>query len=132
MDKVFLDANVLFSAAYRSDSRLLDLWSLAETELVTSVFALEEARHNLSAHRPQALARLDRLTESLTIVDGLLASTPADIELAEKDSPILAAAISASCSHLITGDNQHFGSLYGHCVQGVLILTPAQYFKSRT
>jgi predicted nucleic acid-binding protein len=131
VDKVFLDANVLFSAAYRSDSRLLDLWSLAETELVTSVFALEEARQNLSAHRPQALACLDRLTEGLTIVEGLLASTPADIELAEKDLPILAAAISASCSHLITGDNRHFGALYGHCIQGVLILTPAQYLKSR-
>jgi hypothetical protein len=30
MDKVFLDANILFSAAYRSDSWLTNLWSLMD------------------------------------------------------------------------------------------------------
>lgn len=131
MDRVFLDANVLFSAAYRSDSRLVDIWSLPETELVTSVFALEEARRNLVAHRSKALTRLDELSDSLIIVDETGASLPKDIELVGKDAPILSAAISAKCSHLITGDNRHFGSLYGSTVQGVLVLTPSRYLKSR-
>ena len=43
VDRVFLDANVLFSAAYSEGSRLRELWRLAETELLTSAFALEEA-----------------------------------------------------------------------------------------
>ena len=132
MDRVFLDANVLFSAVYRADSRLVGLWSLPETELVTSVFALEAARRNLVAHRPSALARLDELSGDLIIVDGVGTSLPEGIELAEKDAPILAAAISARCSHLITGDNQHFGPLYGNSVRGLLILTPSQYLKDRT
>lgn len=131
VDRVFLDANVLFSAAYRTDSRLVALWSLPETELVTSVLALEEARRNLAVHKLAALARLDELAEGLDIVDGLGASLPEDVSLAEKDAPILAAAISAGCSHLITGDNQHFGPLYGTAVRGVLILTPSQYLAGR-
>ena len=41
MDRVFLDANVLFSAAYRQDSSLLRLWELKDVELVTSAYAFE-------------------------------------------------------------------------------------------
>ena len=47
MDRVFLDANILFSAAYRPTSRLLQLWSLPDVELLTSPYAVEEARRNL-------------------------------------------------------------------------------------
>jgi hypothetical protein len=47
VDRVFLDANVLFSASYREDSGLLRLWQLKETELVTSPYALDEARRNV-------------------------------------------------------------------------------------
>ena len=42
MDRVFLYANVLFSAVYTSDFRLRSLWSLPATKLVTSELALEE------------------------------------------------------------------------------------------
>jgi hypothetical protein len=48
MDRLFLDANVLSSAAYRSDAGLRRLWSLDNVELCTSGYALEEARVNLS------------------------------------------------------------------------------------
>jgi predicted nucleic acid-binding protein len=130
-DKVFLDANVLFSVAYRPDSRLIDLWSLTDTELVTSLFALEEARRNLMMHKPDAVAHLEALFDSLTIVDSVSLSLPEGIELAEKDVPILSAALQAGCSHLITGDHQHFEMLFGRSVEGVLILTPAQYLKAR-
>ncbi len=37
MDRLFLDANVLFSAAYRDDSGLQRLWDLSDVELVTIV-----------------------------------------------------------------------------------------------
>jgi hypothetical protein len=37
VDRLFLDANVLFSAAYRADSGLLRLWDLPDTELVLSL-----------------------------------------------------------------------------------------------
>jgi hypothetical protein len=48
VDRVFLDANVLFSAAYRPDAGLARLCKLPRAELMTSTYAAEEARINLS------------------------------------------------------------------------------------
>lgn len=131
MDRVFLDANVIFSAAYRPSSGIRQLWSQSGVVLVSSLYALEEARRNLLVHMPSNISVLDELVESMAIVSGLPseASLPARIDLAEKDVPILAAAIGANCTHLLTGDKQHFGALYGKSVGGVLVLTPADYVK---
>lgn len=131
-DRVFLDANVLFSAAYTDDSRLQELWRLPEVELFTSAFALEEARRNLQLHNPEAVAILDRLVTGLTVTPEVaVGALPDEVELLEKDRPILLAAIVSGCSHLLTGDKRHFGSLYGRKIQGVLIMTPAQYLRAR-
>ena len=64
MDRLFLDANVLFSAAYRSDAGLSRLWQLGDVHLLTSTYAVEEARRNLivSARRDH-LARLLRTVQ---------------------------------------------------------------------
>jgi len=133
VDRVFLDANVLFSAAYAPDSRLRSLWSLAGVELVTSEFALEEARRNLVLHQSVGVAVLDELLAGMTITSALAAEgcLPPDLALAEKDRPILAAAVALGCTHLLTGDTRHFGALYGRRVQGVRILTPAAYLHDR-
>jgi uncharacterized protein len=48
MDRLFLDANVLFSAAYRPDAGLGQLWKLEGAILCSSHYALEEARINLT------------------------------------------------------------------------------------
>ncbi len=51
VDRVFLDANVLFSAAYGS-SRIGALWDRARfgrCRLLASRYAIEEARRNLSS-----------------------------------------------------------------------------------
>ena len=131
-DRVFLDANVLFSAAYTDDSRLQELWRLPEVALFTSAFALEEARRNLQLHNPAGLALLDRLASGLTVTPGVaVGALPEEVELLEKDRPILPAAIASGCSHLLTGDKRHFGPLYGRKVCGVLIQTPAQYLRAR-
>lgn len=132
-DRLFLDANVLFSAAYKPRSRLLVLWSLGGTELVTSDFALEEARRNLAEHSPEALLTLQGLAERTTIFCRRLAPATllAGVEVADKDAPILAAAIASGCTHLITGDARHFGKLFGRVVGGVTVSTPAQYLGAR-
>lgn len=130
MDVLFLDANVLFSAAYRAGSPLRQFWDLAETELVTSGYALEEARRNLPAldqrRGLEALAAGVRVTHET----GTWA-VPQDVVLPEKDRPILSAAIVSGATHLITGDRTHFGAWYGKHVGGVLILQPAAYLHSR-
>jgi predicted nucleic acid-binding protein len=58
VDRVFLDANVLLSAALRPKAGLLRLWTLANAALITSDHAIEEARRNLDA--PGQRARLTR------------------------------------------------------------------------
>ena len=132
MDRIFLDANVLFSAAYTPDSRLLELCSLDAVELVTSLFALEEARRNLSARNPDGIAVLDELVSKMTIVTGTrTGQPPEDVQLADKDIPILLAAIDSNCTHLLTGDKRHFDTLYGRSIGGVLAQTPARYLRSR-
>ena len=44
MDRLFLDANVLFSAPYRIDAGLVRLWKLKDATLCSSRHALEEAK----------------------------------------------------------------------------------------
>src|SRR5712692_9429997 len=61
MDRLFLDANALFSAAYRPNPGLLKLWKLKNVILCSSRHALEEARINLTHEvQPSRLARLSR------------------------------------------------------------------------
>ncbi|MDO8587679.1 MAG: PIN domain-containing protein [Armatimonadota bacterium] len=130
MDRLFLDANVIFSAAYVPGSRLLELWSLGGVELVTSLFAVEEARRNLTIHNRDGLVVLDDLVSRMTVVAGTKSgSLPDGVELPNKDAPILTAAIESGCGRLLTGDKRHFGDLLGREVGGVLIQTPAQYLR---
>jgi len=37
----------------------------------------------------------------------------------------------AQATHLITGDVRHFGPYFGKTIEGILIVTPAQYPKMR-
>lgn len=130
MHVLFLDANVLFSAAYRAESPLRMLWTLAETELVTSDYALEEARRNLFGIDQRR--RLEELRGGVRLIhESGSWALPPDVILPEKDRPILSAAIVSGATHLITGDQTHFGAWYGMQVGGVTIMRPAAYLQSR-
>jgi predicted nucleic acid-binding protein len=129
MDRVFLDANILFSAAYSLDNALLRLWKLPRVVLCTSHYAVEEAKVNLA--RPDQQERLAELTKSLSFFDVLQGKLPREISLPEKDVPIMLSAMGARASHLLTGDLRHFGRYFGKRFAGVLILPPAAYLQSR-
>lgn len=131
MDRVFLDANILFSAAYKADSRLRLLWDLHDVQLVSSEYAFEEAKRNLGLVKPDNLNHLEALLPRVTILPDTPSRLRFQAELADKDKPILTAAVRAHATHLLTGDVRHFGHLLGKTVHGVLILTPAQYFGQR-
>jgi len=131
VDRLFLDANILFSAAYRPDAGVTRLRLLTDPVLLTSDYAIEETRRNLSS--PDQLERLNELLQSVQ-------SSPAasldpalrdDIELREKDWPILGGAVTARATHLITGDLRDFGPYFGTKLLGVMILRPADYLNSR-
>lgn len=131
MDRVFLDANVLFSAAYRPDAGLRRLWGLTDVELVTSPYAVAEAHRNLDT--AQQRGALQTLLDSVTVLAVLpdLPPLPPAVALPEKDRPILAAALHVKATHLLTGDSKDFGHYYGQIVGGVLILRPATYLRQR-
>ena len=129
MDRLFLDANVLFSAAYREDSGLLRFWELEEVELLTSGYAFEEARRNLDTEEQRQ--RLQALVLRLQLVPETSAGRPDSVELAEKDVPIFQAAVAAEASHLITGDRKHFGRYFGEKLGGVWVMTPRTYLDTR-
>jgi uncharacterized protein len=128
MHRLFLDANILFSAAYRPDAGLLKLWKLPGVTLCSSRYALEEARINLAEKSQRD--RLAALAVKLDLCDVASGRLPAGISLPEKDIPILLAAIAARATHLITGDVRHFASYFGKTVAGILVLTPADYLRS--
>jgi len=129
MDRLFLDANVLFSAAYRPDARLLQLWKLPDVALCASHYVIEEARINLAELDQRE--RLGRLTRVLHLFDAVAGKIRREISLPEKDVPIMLAAIEAHATHLLTGDVRHFGRYFGKRIGGILIMLPAAYLRSR-
>jgi uncharacterized protein len=130
VDRVFLDANVLFSAAYRENAGVRRLWELANVELVTSEYAVEEARRNLDeeSQRTRLAELVGRLERIGTVPDRAL---PDEVVLPEKDRPILLAAVDTRATHLLTGDTTHIGILFGRRIAGVLILRPAEYLRAQ-
>ena len=126
MNRVFLDANVLFSAAWRENTGLLRLWQSSDTTLLTSRYAYAEAARNLETEEQrQRLVRL--MVEIQLVPDRAYGDFPPGVFLPEKDRPILLAAIQAQATHLLTGDKRFFGSLYGQSISGVHILRPTDY-----
>ena len=126
MDRVFLDANVLFSAAYGSPS-LQRLWVLAaegRCRLLSCALAVEEARRNLDT-----LAQRRRLARYVREVE--LVEQPVEgecpPELPAGDRLIFLAAAAARATHFLTGDARHFGAHYGRRVLGVRIQKPGEY-----
>lgn len=133
--RVFLDANILFSAA-KSDGAMRALLRMlleAGHEAVVDSYVVAEARRNLLAKAPPALDVLDALLMQLTSV---AAASPAGVGsaadlgwLPDKDRPVLAAAIRLDCDALVTGDRTHFGTGYGRRFGGVVIHSPASLAK---
>jgi predicted nucleic acid-binding protein len=126
--RVFLDANILFSAAKSAGAirQLVELMQTQGHECVADEYVIAEARRNLEHKFATALPDFDKLVRGITRL-----ASPADFPapslallLPEKDRPVLAAAIQHRCQALLTGDKTHFGPLYGQTIAGVSILSP--------
>jgi predicted nucleic acid-binding protein len=104
--RIFLDANVLFSAALRPRDREYAFFRIAREggcTLLASAYALGEARSNLGSKAPHALPRLEGLAPLLEIVldpPAEVMALAAAAGLPAKDAPILAAAIASAYSYL--------------------------------
>jgi predicted nucleic acid-binding protein len=127
--RVFLDANVLFSASLfaRGNAPLLvEIGRAGGCRLLTSPMTLQEAGRNLARKAPQAL---DRFKHVQAVIE-LVLDASADLllwaqGLPVKVAPILAAAVLARADLLVMGDRRHFGPLFGRTLQGVRVLALA-------
>ncbi|MFN2317694.1 MAG: DNA-binding protein [Gemmatimonadales bacterium] len=131
MDRLFLDANVLFSAAWRPEAGVQRLWRVSGVVLLSSSFTVEEAARNLE--EPAQHQRLGGFLERVQVVGtrNVAPHLRRGIVLPDKDWPVLGGALAAEATHLITGDARHFGRYFSREVLGVLVLTPAMYLGGK-
>jgi predicted nucleic acid-binding protein len=115
MTSLFLDASVLFAAAYSSRGASRELMRLAlrgDVNLSVSRFVLEETVRNLSAKAsPEISATFQQLIAALDLEitpdpskEDVLAAAA---YTALKDAPVVAAAINAQTDYLVTLDRKH-------------------------
>ena len=129
--RIFLDANVLFSAAQSAGAVRQLVYALQADghALVADEYVATEARRNIAGKaRADSQAYLQNLLVQIEIS---AAHFPANAHAAvqwlpEKDRPVLMAAIALRCDALLTGDRTHFGAGYGQTFDGVTIYAPSQ------
>ena len=129
--RIFLDANVLFSAARSNGAirQLLVALQIAGHTLVADQYVATEARRNVAAKAgSEAVNDLQALLSRMEVSAVQyppLAQAPV-LWLPEKDRPVLVAAMALKCDALVTGDRTHFGTGYGKTFDGVTLYSPAQ------
>ncbi len=130
-DKIFLDANILFSVAYGS-STLDYLWEISKKGhclLLASNYVIEEARRNLTTK--EQLKKLDVCLADVQVVLEADPALPCPIDLPDKDRPVLMAAITAKADYFITGDIKHFENHFGKKVIGIKICMARDYLQPK-
>lgn len=126
--KLFLDANILFTAAHNPRGKaalVIELGRQGHWELYSSAYAMEEVRRNLARKFPEALEALEALSQVVRLIEPA-AGAASPLGLSIKDRPIFQAAVACKAPHLLTGDLKDFGPLMnrpeetsGICVQTV-------------
>jgi predicted nucleic acid-binding protein len=129
--KIFLDANVLFTAAHNPSGKaalILEIAAQGQWMTLTSTLAVEEARRNLDIKFPACLARLKSILSKVRVVSSVSGPT-CPIDLPEKDRPIFLTAVKCRATHLLTGDIRHFGPFLNNPSQtsGIAIMTVADF-----
>lgn len=123
--RVFLDANVLFAGAkFGSQVARLVRRIMDRGTVVSSDYAREEAIRNIRVKRPAWQEEFDALCERIEWIG--TGCFTLEVELAEKDVPILCSAIAGRCDYLVTGDKRDFGHLFGKMVHGVEVVSLTQ------
>jgi len=129
--RLFLDANVLFTAAHNPDGKAALVLTLGHEgfwQLVTSAYALEEASRNLGRKYPDRMEALETWLPRIRIATDPR-SVPCPAGLSEKDWPIYRAAIGCRADILLTGDIKDFGFLMNDPTKtnGLLIQTVSDF-----
>jgi predicted nucleic acid-binding protein len=124
--RLFLDANVLISAAWKNDSKVTRIWRISDIELIASNYVVAECKRNLSSAEQQN--RLAQLLQAVRVLEfksaPVLENSP---DLPEKDRHVLAAAVLARADFLVTGDRKQFGAWYGNTILGLRVEPPGRF-----
>ena len=134
MKLLFLDANVLFTAAHNPQGKaalVIALGANGVWRLATSAYAKEEAQRNLARKFPGCLKQLEGILGCISIVsDRFDGQYPEN--LPDKDWPIYRAAHACRADVLLTGDLRDFGPLMNQpeLTSGLLIQTVAEFLAS--
>jgi predicted nucleic acid-binding protein len=135
---VFLDANVIFSAALGGPAFELILglaWD-GRLRLVSSRACLVEAELNLERKRPDRRAALAGVLAAVSIEagdeNGEADDEDSDLDWAAglvhpDDAHVLAAARRVRADVLLTGDTKHFGALMERGDLGLRVRTPRAF-----
>lgn len=132
--RVFLDANVLFTAAHNPTGKAAFVIKLASEGyflVFTSDFACDEAERNLAAKYPGCLPVHAEIISHVTVVSAKLsASYPSG--LPDKDAIIFQAAATCNATHLLTGDIRHFGAFMNRPSEtfSIIVQTTAEFLAS--
>jgi predicted nucleic acid-binding protein len=129
--RIFLDANILFTAAHNPNGKaafVIELGRSGIWRLATSPYAAEEARRNIARKFPACRDRLETLLNDIALVADS-PGIPCPTGLAEKDQPIFRAALACRADVLLTGDIRDFGFLMNapEKTGGLLIQTVAEF-----
>lgn len=138
MQRLFLDANILFTAAHNPNGKaafLITLGSQGLFQLYSSAYAREEAQRNLARKFPAGLHRFESFLVDVRLVsDGAINRFDGvcPVGLPEKDWPIYRAAHACRADVLLTGDLRDFGPLMNQPQRtaGLLIQTVAEFLDA--
>ena len=134
--RVFLDASVLFATAASATGASRAIVVLAEIGFIKGVVStqvLEEVERNLSRKVAAALPFYHHLIASLDLE---VIKDPSPEKVAEcvqvieaKDAPILAAAMEAEPTRLVSLDTMHFSVPEVASFSNLIIQTPGEFIQ---
>jgi len=128
---VFLDSNVLFSAAYSGErSTSYILFKLQERGLISifiSNLVVSETVNNLGDKKPEKLGLLKELMDRTTVLDDVVIDLPVLSSLPTADRLILSTAVAYGIKYFLTGNTRDFKDLYGKTVGKTVVLKPRDF-----
>ena len=136
MIRAFVDASVLFAAAYSETGASREIIRQAirgEIQLVSSQLAFEEARRNLQEKAPEVASELENFREVVEFE--MVRPTKREVleameYTAAKDAPIIAAARRAQVDYLVSLDRQHLVEVPEVAERsGLMIVLPGDFLK---
>jgi hypothetical protein len=133
LKRVFLDANVLFTAAHNPAGKaalVIECGGKGHWEIVTNTLAVEEARRNLALKFPDCLPKFELLLLKISVSPSRVEGT-CSFTLSPQDRIIFLSALKCKATHLLTGDIKHFGPFMNKpkITSGIIIQTVAEFLR---